>query len=101
LLLQATNPPAMLGCTASSQDACFAAACRADNGWRYWWTGLEGFNGGAWSTITYTTNTRWRLPAGVSCPGGCVLQWWAACSACCCAGLLAPPWQLPHGGQAA
>jgi hypothetical protein len=46
-----------------------------DTGWRYWWTGLEGLNGVTWSTITYTTNTRWRLPAGVSCPGGCVLQW--------------------------
>lgn len=52
----------------------------ANVGARYYWTLLEGLcstcrpgSPEQWTAIA--KNTRWRLPAGVNCANGCVMQW--------------------------
>jgi hypothetical protein len=49
----------------------------ANVGARYYWTLREGFCpvGCATEWTTQVKNTRWRLPAGVNCANGCVMQW--------------------------
>lgn len=49
------------------------------NGKRYWYIN---FNAARWlSNEVYTS--QWRLPRGVSCANGCILQWsWAAYQNC-------------------
>ncbi|PNH01062.1 Lysozyme [Tetrabaena socialis] len=51
-------------------QSCFDAhtLVNADTGYQRWW-----IMSGVWNEKTFYT-TRWRLPAGVSCDGGCVLQ---------------------------
>ncbi len=48
-----------------------APYCRVDkSGIRYWYLPSM--------TAIGDFTQQWKLPAGVSCDGGCVMQWWVA-----------------------
>ncbi|KAG2483260.1 hypothetical protein HYH03_017858 [Edaphochlamys debaryana] len=55
---------------------CFAGniLTNADTGYQRWWITSGRYADAAGNVISTTFTTRWRLPAGVSCDGGCVLQ---------------------------
>ncbi len=67
-----------VGCLGSN----FLTAVSGDNiasGKRYWYLP---FNAARWLT-NEVYRSQWRLPAGISCENGCILQWqWAAYQNC-------------------